>query len=86
MSLEMPIQNHFFDKLTDDDTNPTPVVQHSKQMSSQIPPTASLILQNGGITTLQPVIVGSNGEIGYIAYPDSGMSSMISGNSDPGTF
>ena len=86
MSLEMPIQNHFFDKLADDDTNPTPVVQHSKQMSSQIPPTASLILQNGGITTLQPVIVGSNGEIGYIAYPDSGMSSMMSGNSDPGTF
>ena len=53
-------------------------------MSSQIPPTASLILQNGGVTTLQPVIVGANGEIGYIAYPDSGMTSMMSGNNDPG--
>ena len=29
----------------DDETNPTAVVRHSKQMSKQLPPTASLILQ-----------------------------------------
>ena len=55
----------------DDEPTPTAVVRHSKQMTKQLPPSASLILQNGGRTTLQPVAVGANGEIGYIAVAES---------------
>lgn len=55
----------------DDEPMPTAVVRHSKQMAAQapqvVPPTASLIMQNGSRTALQPVAVGANGEIGYIA-------------------
>ena len=55
----------------EDEPRPTPVVRHSKQIASFAPP-ASLILQNGGRTALQPVAVGANGEIGYIAVADPG--------------
>ena len=56
----------------EDEPRPTPVVRHSKQIASFAPP-ASLILQNGGRTALQPVAVGANGEIGYIAVADPGV-------------
>lgn len=52
-----------------DEPMPTAVVRHSKQAAKASPPPASLLLQNGGRTTLQPVAVGVNGEIGYIAVP-----------------
>ena len=61
----------------DDEPTPTPVVRHSKQIASQIPPSASLILQNGGRTQLQPVAVAPNGEIGYIAVADPGVPLMM---------
>ena len=38
----------------DDETNPTAVVRHSKQMSKQLPPTASLILQVKCLHTVFP--------------------------------
>ena len=50
----------------DDEPTPTAVVRHSKQITKPLPPTASLFLQNGARTALQPVAVGANGEIGYI--------------------
>jgi hypothetical protein len=50
-----------------DEPSPISVVRHSKHMSKPAPPSASLLLQNGGLTTLQPVTIGENGEIGYIA-------------------
>ena len=45
----------------DDEPTPTPVVRHPKNCTifrENNPPTASLILQNGGRTALQPVAVG----------------------------
>ena len=48
-----------------DEPTPTAVVRHSKQMARQAP--SVLFHQNGSRTTLQPVAVGANGEIGYIA-------------------
>ena len=59
----------------EDEPRPTPVVRHSKQIASFAPP-ASLILQNGGRTALQPVAVGANGEIGYIAVADPGAGAV----------
>ena len=56
--------------IIDDEPMPTAVVRHSKQMTKQLPPTASLILQNGCRAALQAVAVGANGEIGYIAVPE----------------
>lgn len=67
----------------EDEPRPTPVVRHSKQIASFAPP-ASLILQNGGRTALQPVAVGANGEIGYIAVADPGvpLAMMSAGPAD----
>lgn len=53
-----------------DETKPTSVVRHAKHMSRPVPAAASLLHQNGTRTTLQPVAVGVNGEIGYIAIPE----------------
>ncbi len=50
-----------------DEPMPTAVVRHSKQMAKQAPTLASLYHQNGSCTTLQPIAVGPNGEISYIA-------------------
>ena len=53
-----------------DEPMPTAVVRHSKQAAKPAPSQAAILLQNGGRTTLQPVAVGANGEIGYIAVPE----------------
>ena len=53
-----------------DEPMPIAVVRHSKQLAKQVstPPQPAVLLQNGGgRTTLHPVTVGANGEIGYIA-------------------
>jgi hypothetical protein len=55
----------------DDEPTPTAVVRHSKQITKPLPPTASLFLQNGSRAALQPVAVGANGEIGYIAVQEA---------------
>ena len=50
-----------------DEPTATAVVRHSKQSSRQVPSLAALYHTNGSRTTLQPVAVGVNGEISYIA-------------------
>lgn len=62
--------------IIDDEPMPTAVVRHSKQIAQPLPPTASLFLQNGARTALQPVAVGVNGEIGYIAVQEPAMVPM----------
>eukprot|EP00095_Tigriopus_kingsejongensis_P007337 maker-scaffold589_size129586-snap-gene-0.39 protein:Tk07337 transcript:maker-scaffold589_size129586-snap-gene-0.39-mRNA-1 annotation:"PREDICTED: roquin-1" len=54
-----------------DEPTPTAVVRHSKQLTRQVPSLASLYHQNGTRTTLQPVAIGANGEISYVAVPES---------------
>jgi len=55
--------------IIDDQAHATPVVSNSKHMSRPAPslPTAFLHQTNGTFMALQPVAVGVNGEIGYIA-------------------
>ncbi len=52
-----------------DEPMPTAVVRHSKHMARQVPSMAALYHTNGSRTTLQPIAIGLNGEIGYIALP-----------------
>merc|ERR1719511_184359 len=55
--------------IIDDQAHVSPVVSNSKQMSRPAPslPTAFLQQTNGTFMALQPVALGVNGEIGYVA-------------------
>lgn len=68
LQLASPSQSQ---ALMNDEPTPTAVVRHSKQLTRQVPSLASLYHQNGTRTTLQPVAIGANGEISYVAVPES---------------